>query len=293
MPFAIGAGKARIHYETSGTEGPWVVLIQGLGLSSRFWFDVPDALARGPDPWRVVTVDNRGVGESDRPHWPPYSMASMADDVAAVLDHAGIPRAYVVGISLGGMIAQHVALRHPGRVAGLVLIATSAGLPHMRMPRVRDLVTFMALPFNGGLQPREAVDDAFARLLLSRKDFELARQLLAGWPEALRTRPTPLRVFMAHFASILGHSTGRHLGRVACPVVILAGDDDSLLPLDNARALARLMPGSHLEVVPGGHILHAADPDCVRRALDRTRADARDRFGELEGSGTAAPLDHD
>jgi 3-oxoadipate enol-lactonase len=276
MPFAIGAGKARIHYETSGTEGPWVVLIQGLGLSSRFWFEVPEALTKGPDPWRVVTVDNRGVGMSDRPHWPPYTMGSMADDVAAVLDHAGIARAYVVGISLGGMIAQHVALRHPDRVAGLVLIATSAGLAHMRMPRARDLVTFMALPFNGGLRPRESVSEPFARLLLSRKDSERAEELLAGWPEALGTHPTPLRVFMAHFASILGHWTGWRLGRVTCPTVILAGDDDSLLPLDNARALARLMPGSHLEVIPGGHILHAGDPACVRRALNRARAESRD-----------------
>jgi 3-oxoadipate enol-lactonase len=274
MPFAIGAGKARIHYETRGSEGPWVVLIQGLGLSSRFWFDVPEGLTKGPDPWRVVTLDNRGVGGSDRPHWPPYSMATMADDVAAVLDHAKIPRAYVVGISLGGMIAQHVALRHEGKVAGLVLVATSAGLPHMRMPRVRDLATFMALPLNGGLRPREAVGDSFARLLLARKDVDRSRELLAGWPEALRARPTPLRIYLAHFASILGHSTGWHLGRVTCPTVILAGDDDSLLPLDNARALARLMPGSHLEIVPGGHILHAADPECVRRALDRVRADA-------------------
>jgi 3-oxoadipate enol-lactonase len=276
MPFAIGAGRARIHYETAGAKGPWVVLIQGLGLSSRFWFDVPEGLTKGPDPWRVVTLDNRGVGESDRPHWPPYTMASMADDVAAVLEHAGIARAYVVGISLGGMIAQHVALRHPAKVAGLVLIATSAGLPHMRMPRLRDLLTFMALPLNGGLRPRVAVGDAFARLLLSRQDFERAPELLAGWPEALRAHPTPVRVYLAHFASILGHWAGWRLGRVPCPTVILAGDDDSLLPLDNARALARLMPGSYLEVVPGGHILHAGDPGCVRRALERVRANVRD-----------------
>jgi 3-oxoadipate enol-lactonase len=275
MPFAIGAGRARIHYETRGETGPSVVLIQGLGLSSRFWFDVPETLTKGPDPWRVVTVDNRGVGRSDRPHWPPYSMGSMADDVAAVLEHAGIARAYVVGISLGGMIAQHVALRHPSRVAGLVLVATSAGFPHMRMPRARDLVRFMSLPFSGRLRPQAGVHQSFARLLLSRKDFMRAKELLAGWPEALLAEPTPLRIYLAHFGSILGHSTGRRLARLQCPTVILTGDDDSLLPMANAQALARLLPGAHLEVVPGGHILHAGDPDCVRRALDRLRAEAR------------------
>jgi 3-oxoadipate enol-lactonase len=272
MPFAIGAGKARIHYETRGTEGPWVVLIQGLGLSSRFWFDVPERLTRGPQPYRVVTLDNRGVGESDRPYAPRYFMGTMADDVAAVLDDAKIPRAYVVGISLGGMIAQHVALRHPSKVAGLVLIATSAGFPFMRMPRVRDLLSFMALPFNGGLRPRDVVGEGFARLLLAHKDVKRARELLEGWPQALRDHATPTRIYLAHFGSILSHHAGWRLGRVTCPTVILAGDDDALLPLENARTLARLMPGSHLEIVPGGHILHAGNPECVRRALNRVRS---------------------
>jgi len=276
MPFAIGPGKTRIHYETYGTKGPWVVLIQGLGLSSRFWFDVPSELSEGPAPWRVVTLDNRGVGESDRPYLPRYFMGTMADDVAAVLDHAKIARAYVVGISLGGMIAQHVALRHPSKVAGLVLIATSAGFPFMRMPLARDLLAFMALPFNGGLRPQGAVGAAFARLLLSGKDVARSKELLAGWPQALHDHPTPMRIYLAHFGSILSHNAGWRLGRVTCPTVILAGDDDTLLPLDNARALARRMPGSHLEVVPGGHILHANNPESVRRALERVRADARD-----------------
>jgi pimeloyl-ACP methyl ester carboxylesterase len=129
---------ARIHYEVheshAGPGAPAVVLIQGLGLSSRFWFDLPDRLR---PKWRVVLLDNRGVGRSDRPRGP-YRMAAMADDVAAVLNAAGVQRACIVGISLGGMIAQHVALRHPARVAGLVLLATTAGFPHARLPPIDD-----------------------------------------------------------------------------------------------------------------------------------------------------------
>jgi pimeloyl-ACP methyl ester carboxylesterase len=280
MPFAIGAGKAHIHYETLGAVGapqaPWVVLIQGLGLSSRFWFDVPERLTKGPKPYRVVLLDNRGVGDSDRPLAPRYFMGTLADDVAAVLDDAKIPRAYVAGISLGGMIAQNVAIRHPSKVAGLVLAATSPGFPYMRMPSLRNLMTFMALPFNGGLRPREIVGESFARLLLAGRDVARTRELLGGWPQALHDHATPTRIYLAHFGSILSHYPAWDLKKITCPTVILQGDDDALLPLDNARALARLIPGSSLEIVPGGHVLHAGDPDCIRRALDRVRATASD-----------------
>src|SRR5258708_4772752 len=151
---------------------PTVVLGQGLGLWSRFWFKVPERLAQGPDGWRVVVLDNRGVGRSDKPRGP-YRMATLADDVAAVLDEARIDRAHVVGISLGGMIAQHVALRHPSRVSGLLLLATTAGLPYARLPRARAIATLVGLPFAGRrdeVRPAPQVGRAFARLLLAQPD---------------------------------------------------------------------------------------------------------------------------
>jgi 3-oxoadipate enol-lactonase len=250
--------------------GTAAVLIQGLGLSSRFWFDVPEGLANGRHPWRVLTPDHRGVGRSARP-LGPYLMSTMADDVAAVLDHAGLDRAFVVGISLGGMVAQHVAIRHPSRVAGLVLLATTAGFPHTRLPHPIMLARFLALPLRGQLK-KDHVDPTFARLLLARKDVPRARELLSGWPRALQMEPTSLRVFAAHFAAVVAHSAGTALRRIACPTVIVTGDDDALLPRQNSYVLARLIPGAQLEVIPGGHILPANDPECVRRALDRARA---------------------
>jgi 3-oxoadipate enol-lactonase len=278
MPFATGAGGARIHYDTRGETRdrgvPTAILIQGLGLSSRFWFDIPDRLASGRDPWRVLTPDHRGVGRSSRP-LGPYLMGTMADDVAAVLDHAGVDRAYVVGISLGGMVAQHVAIRHPSRVAGLVLLATTAGFPHVRLPSPLALARFLALPMNGQLRESH-VGPAFARLLLARRDVPRANELLAGWPAALHTQPTSLPVFAAHFAAVLAHSAGSGLRRITCPTVIMTGDDDALLPQQNSRVLARLIPGAYLEVVPGGHIIPASDPDCVARALARARTMAAD-----------------
>jgi pimeloyl-ACP methyl ester carboxylesterase len=278
MPFATGPGGASIHYELRGTSGPVAVLIQGLGLSSRFWFEVPESLGTRPDPWRVLLPDHRGVGRSDRPGGL-YSMGLFADDVAAVLDHARVERAYVVGISLGGMVAQHVALRHPSRVAGLVLLSTTAGFPHVLPPSPLALARFLSLPLSGQLE-EEHIGPTFARLLLAKRDVPRSRELLAGWPSALRSERTSLTAYAAHFAAVLGHSTGTRLAGIRCPTAIVTGDDDALLPNHNSRMLARLVPGAHLEVVPGGHIVPASDPECVRRALDRVRAVADDDLEE-------------
>jgi pimeloyl-ACP methyl ester carboxylesterase len=275
MPFANGPGGARIHYEVHEAargDADTCVMVQGLGLSSRFWFDLPERLVAGADrPLRVVTMDNRGVGRSDRPRGP-YAMRTLAGDVVAVLDAARVDRAYVVGISLGGMIAQHVAIRHPSRVRGLVLLATTAGLPYALPPGPRHLGTLLTLP----IRSTRRIGRSLARLLLSAKDAPRASELLAQWPALMHTDPTSLRVYYAQLAAVLGHSTGLRLRRVTCPTAVVTGDDDVLVPPYNSRVLAELVPGAHLEVLPDcGHAIPASDPQCIPRALARVRARSR------------------
>ena len=276
MPFASRPDGVRIHYEvrseTKDAASPAVVLVQGLGLSSRFWFDMPERLARGAKARRLIVLDNRGVGRSDKPRGP-YRMATLADDVAAVLDASGTDRAIVVGISLGGMIAQHVALRHPGRVAGLVLLATTAGLPHARLPKARAVATLVGLPIVGRFRPAAQVGRALARLLLAEKDVPRAGELLSQWPAAMRAEPMLPRSYFAQLAAVATHSTGSRLKRLACPTVVVTGDEDILIPASNSRMLAKLVPGAYLDVVPScGHAIPASDPECIERALGRLSA---------------------
>jgi 3-oxoadipate enol-lactonase len=277
MPFATGPDGVRLHYDvvacSAGDERdstrPAVVLIQGLGLSSRFWFDLPQRLASGPRPRRVVVLDNRGTGRSDKPRGR-YKMTTLADDVAAVLDAARVERASVVGISLGGMIAQHVALRHPRRVSGLVLMATTAGVPHARLPKLRAIATLVGLPILQRVRGPAQVGRSLARLLLSEQDVPRARELLAQWPAAMRAEPMNPRSYFSQLTAVVGHSTGFRLKRIGCPTVVVTGDDDVLIPPHNSRVLARLVPGAHLEVLRAcGHAIPASDPGCVQRALDR------------------------
>ena len=119
MPYATLDG-IRFHYETQG-EGDPLLLINGLSAPAANWlFQV-----KGLSPhYQVVTFDNRGVGETDMPGASVYPMTQMADDAAAVLDHLGIPKAHVIGHSMGGTIAMELAIRHPQRVRSLALCGT-------------------------------------------------------------------------------------------------------------------------------------------------------------------------
>jgi 3-oxoadipate enol-lactonase len=261
MPIAPSKG-ARIHYTVRGEAGagPAVVLLQGLGLSSRFWFDIPELLA----PRHVLAIDNRGTGASDKPR-RLWRMGTMADDVIAVLDHAGVEDAFVVGISMGGMIAQHVALRHPTRVRGLVLFATTSGFLMGALPEIAALRRLLMLPLGG---PDAATN--LTRLLLPESKWGRAREIFREWPRAMRDDPTAPHTFAAHFFAASTHLVTRQLRHIVCPAIVVAGSHDSLIPMRNARVLAERIPRAELEVVTDtGHAVFADDRDLVRRMIVR------------------------
>jgi 3-oxoadipate enol-lactonase len=269
MPFAVGARGARVHYQVVGERGDWVVLVQGLGLSSRFWFEQPELLANDPShPRRVLILDNRGAGKSDHPR-PPYRMRQMADDVVAAMDAANVRRAVIVGISMGGMIAQHVALRHPNRVDGLVLLATTPGLPHGRLPGLSALATLVSMPL---LLPRGG-RKVLAKILLPPAQVANAAELMSEWPAALsedRMRPM---AFLGQLSAVLLHSTGFRLKKIDVPVVVVGAEQDVLVPASNSRRLASLIPHARLEMLPdAAHGIPLTDRDVVRRALETLQA---------------------
>ena len=135
-------GPVTLAYDLRGRGSP-LVLIQGVGVGRWGWEPVADRLARR---FQVITIDNRGIGASDIPPGH-YSTRAMANDVLAVLDHAGIQRASLVGTSLGGMIAQELALAHPERVDKLVLVATVPGGPRSRPMPLGTTYRLASAPF--------------------------------------------------------------------------------------------------------------------------------------------------
>lgn len=286
MAYTVGSHGNRIFYRTTGESGPHVVLVQGLGLSGSFWFGLPQILARAPkSPQRVIVLDNRGTGGTDLPI-RPWRIGHMADDIVAVLDAEGVESAVAVGISMGGMIVQHLALRHPDRVDGLVLMATTAGLPHVRLPRLRVVLAILKRSFLG--VPRDL--DTLGKILLPKSHFARRHALLAQWPRLIERESAGHFATLCQLAAILGHSTGFKLHRIRCPTAIVTSAEDALVPPQNSEFLAKRIPFATLEKLKNvAHGIQVLDERAVCRAIARVRQQIEAR----RNGGSASEVAHE
>jgi 3-oxoadipate enol-lactonase len=195
------SGGLRIAYELRGTmhrRRPWLVLIQGMGFDRLGWEPVLGKLRRR---FRLVLVDNRGTGCSDR----PAGSFGMAGDVIAVLDAAGVRRAHVMGVSLGGMVAQEVAITHPERVDGLVLACTTPGWPFAyRMPAA----SVRLIAVTAGLTPETALR-RHTENALSMRTVEQYPEVVNRLVELQRSRPPGSGALSAQAAAGAQYTGGR------------------------------------------------------------------------------------
>jgi pimeloyl-ACP methyl ester carboxylesterase len=199
------------------------------------------------ESYRVITFDNRGIGDSDAPPGP-YDTAIMAADAVAVLDAAGVRRAHVMGASLGGMIAQTLALEHPERVDRLVLACTTPGGDAYPLPEA----TARLIREAAGLPHEESVRRFTANALASSGPIEelVARRL---------AHPQDPRGWLGQAAASLGHDTSARLGDMTAPTLVLHGTADPLVRPSGGRATARAIKGAKLKTVQGmGHDLPRA-----------------------------------
>jgi pimeloyl-ACP methyl ester carboxylesterase len=258
MPYTEAPGF-RMEYETYGGGDP-LLLINGLGSDRSEWiFQVPDFAER----FLVITFDNRGAGGSGIPPGP-YSTAQMADDAAALLVHLGADRAHVLGVSLGGMIAQEVALRHPDRVRKLVLACTAPGGEGSVRPAPEVLKHFVRSP---GGDPEEEVRRVLPFLYSERylRDHpeeieEFVRRRLAG--------PVCVEGHAAQLAAAMSHSAWERLTTIGAPTLVIAGDGDRVVPTENSRRIAECIPEAKLVILPGApHRLFAENAEDFNRAV--------------------------
>ncbi|TMK40131.1 MAG: alpha/beta fold hydrolase [Actinobacteria bacterium] len=264
MPYAT-SGQARIAYATHGPESSsdgaeTLLLIMGLGGSGAMWWRLLPHLAR---EHRVITLDNRGTGESSAATGP-LTMGVMANDAIAVLDAAGVAQAHVVGASMGGMVAQHVALDHRDRVRSLALACTTAGGPS-GPPNLRLLAATFLRPLVGPQRTSPLVAPA---LYSDRTRHQRPALMAQDLARRLRDR-VGLFTPWAQMAAIARHDTRARLGELAdLGVLVLHGTEDRLVPVDRGRALARAIPGARLVEFPDtGHILSTDAEDEVAAAL--------------------------
>ncbi|MGH2587722.1 MAG: alpha/beta fold hydrolase, partial [Dehalococcoidia bacterium] len=213
-----------------------------------------DGLARS---FRVITFDNRGTGLSDKPE-APTTIAQMADDVAGLLDALGIARAHVFGISMGGMIAQELALRHPEKVAGLVIGCTNCGAP-VSVPASQETVGLLMIP--EGMDLREAARRGWAAAY-TPEFIAASQEYLEAAMERALANPTPLATRTSQMQAIIAWNSHERLGQLRAPTLIVTGDRDVLVPPENSRILNERIAGSRLHVIPdAAHVFTSSHPE--------------------------------
>jgi 3-oxoadipate enol-lactonase len=240
---------AWLHWRGAGpADGEPVLMIMGLGGSGRMWWRLEPQLA---DRWWLLLIDNRGTGDSDRVSGP-LTMAGLAADAVAVLDAAGVESAHVVGASMGGMIAQHLALDHRDRVRSLVLACTTAG-GRAGAPPWRLLAASALRPMLGPGRTFGLVAPALYAARTRREQPERVREDLA----VRIADATPAATVYAQMAAAARHDTRARLRELAgLPVTVLHGSEDALVPVARGRELAEAIPGARLIEFPEtGHLL--------------------------------------
>jgi 3-oxoadipate enol-lactonase len=238
-------GDIEFYYEVHG-EGPQtLVMIRGLGSNLTAWYEQTPEFARH---FRTVVFDNRGAGRTDKPD-APYSIRQMADDTAALMEALGVRRAALLGISMGGMIAQEFALAHQERLSCLVLGCTNFGGSGI----VQADPAIVAAVVAG--------DTANAQQRMLQTQAGFCDETIEHHPEVIEKHNRirmqyliPPFAFMRQVGAVQHFDAGARLGGIRVPTLVLTGTGDRLIPPANSRLLAERIPGATLKELPGGHM---------------------------------------
>ncbi|HEX9849483.1 alpha/beta hydrolase [Candidatus Deferrimicrobium sp.] len=260
MPYTDAPGF-RMYYEEHGGGFP-LLLINGLGSDHLEWLhQLPAFEAR----FRVVVFDNRGTGMTDVPPGP-YSTAQMADDASFLLRALGIPQAHVLGVSLGGMIAQEVALRHPDLVDGLVLGCTGPGGELSVRPSPEAMAVF-------ALAKGEDPEAELRRMLPFLYTDECIRdrpEEIEGFVRRRLDHPVPPEGYLSQLNAAVTHDASSRLEKIRSRALVITGDADRLVNWENSLRLAGRIPGATMVVLPGApHRVFAETADAFNREVLR------------------------
>jgi pimeloyl-ACP methyl ester carboxylesterase len=245
-------GHTRLYWETTGRGDP-VLLVHGLGLSGGAWWRTVDALA---PTMRVITFDHRGIGRSES--WTyAYTTEAMADDAVSILDEMAIDRAHLYGFSLGGMVAQQIALRHPQRVRSLVLGATHSGGRRAAVPEPEVVAFFRR---RARVPSEEAAWGSVPYNYSPRSRAEQVDRIAEDIERRLRN-PFNERAYQAQLLAASLHNCYGRLERIRAPTLVVHGARDRMIPVANACMTARRVPGARMKILAdAGHLYPTEEP---------------------------------
>lgn len=257
----IQVGDVNLNYDVAGKGEP-LLMIMGLGASSAVWD--PQLITELARKFRVITFDNRGTGQSDKPD-APYSIEMFADDAAGVLTKLDVPRAHIFGVSMGGMIAQEFGLRHPNRTVTLTLGCTTAGGAHSVPPPPESLKVLTAPREN--VAPEEIIRRGWPLAYTAKYIAENRSTLEAAIPRLLKY-PTPPFAFQRQLEATYTLKTYDRLPQIKAPTLVITGAADVLIPAKNSEIIAAQIPGAKLQIIPGvGHAFMAEGRDAFMKAF--------------------------
>lgn len=253
MPKAYVNG-ININYKVEG-EGEPLILVMGFTGTGQAWFFQTRAFKKY---YKVVTFDNRGVGKTDKPS-EPYTMKTMADDTIGLMDHLGIDKAHILGASMGGLIAQEVAINYPERVGKLILAVTFTGLPS-NAERVGEVAEIASEVLKAWGIPQDFRDEDVTSLdavgLLSRIitlafNRRLYRMILVPMAKPY-ARWVGSKNIMGQMKAFVDSSTLDRLHTIQAPTLVMPGTEDKLLPPRSSDLIASRIPNAKLVKVEGG-----------------------------------------
>jgi 3-oxoadipate enol-lactonase len=260
----IGVGDIVLDFERSGS-GPPLLLIMGMSGTSLSWGEPFLELLR--EDFDVIAYDHRGVGASARLDGP-LSIAQMGKDAADLLEALELDSAHVLGISMGGMVAQELALAHPERMRTLTLGCTYCGGAGATITAPEVVQKLVAGMMSGDRQV--ALRTAWeVNVSPSVADDPAA---YAAFLEIAARRAVAVEVIQAQMQACVEHDTSARLPELELPTLVVHGTDDQMLPVENGRQIASLIPGARLEVLDGaGHMFWVERP---QRSAELVRAHA-------------------
>jgi 3-oxoadipate enol-lactonase len=250
----IVVGDNELHYERAGSGEP-LLLIQGMSGTHVSWGD--PFLGPLQEGFDVIAFDNRGIGLS-APTEGPFTIVEMAEDAAGLLGGIGIESAHVVGISMGGMIAQELALARSERLRSLTLGCTYCGGPGSQLMPQENMEKLAAGMMSGD---RDKAIRASWEVNLSPV-FRADESRYAAFHEMATSVPAAKRTIELQAQAIFGHDTSGRLGEISAPTLIVHGSEDGVLPYPNGQQIASLMPAARLETLEGvGHMFWWEQPE--------------------------------
>ncbi len=246
-------------YETYGAGEP-LVLVHGAQSDRSIFINLlPDFT----DQFEVLIFDQRGSGQSEKPD-VEYTMGMIADDTAALMDYVGFPPAHVYGVSMGGMIAQELAIRHASHVQSLVLGCTTPGGP--------QAVSLQGEAIQSSHSTEELSAEergkALAETAFTEGYIQKHPEIISTLVEARKKQPLDTVGFSHRMQAAYMHNTFDRLSQITCPTLVITGKDDALIAWENSKLLAKNIANSELVVLePAGHVFWVEQPTRSRNAI--------------------------